>query len=336
MPLIMPWVGTRKPGAVPKPGAGPVGGAVPAKVTPTVQASQQISRHADPRAPATVSPSVGSPGFDLVTDDTITATTGTQAKIYELPMMGDVTELYVSVSDTIGGTLTGTGNAYKTFNLIEIIRRKGGKVVCQFRGTDIPNLFAVFSKHENAAPAGTGSSSPISVSVPVPCLSLPAAKGPYALRVTYEAYTNLGFGSATSGTYSVEYQVVYGLSQNGMEANMTYMDFALPSGTFDLGTVAPVQDQAIAEVIISGFAADTDLNFIEILVNGSPAAPRLTQAALSALWSEAFNASRPTGTFAVASKIIRQQLAFNRSSHFFINMAVGTDTPHFLFYWLEA
>src|SRR5439155_4099576 len=118
-----------------------------------------------------------------------------------------------------------------------------------------------------------------------------AAKGPYALRVTFEGYQNLGFGSATSGTYNISIAVKYGIAQ-GLEAHAIFTDILMPSGFFDLSPISPVQDQAVHEVIMSGLAADADLTQLQITVNGIVVEPKLTAAELQAKALQEFVGAR--------------------------------------------
>lgn len=316
----------------------PVAGYVPAPVQ--VGAGQTgsgtgnvvlSSNQVNPRSPSAVPVGLGeSSTYDLGTRNVTLTTALTTDQTLNLPMLADTIRLDFGITLTVTGSLSGTGDAVNAIDHIQLATAQG-MIKAIIPGTFIKINFLRFSSNKTNLTSTTGTSSPITVTVPIVGLRLPRTYGPWQLTVFYAAYTNIGFTGATGATMANHIIGYYG-SAGGKISRYLNQVLPLSSGTNMIQTNSVPQNVPIAELFISGLANQTDITQLLLQTNGQIIEPNVSGAFLVARAQERLIGTLPTGQLLL---LPTTQFTLNSSSEFQITDSQSDPGSAFVWYWLE-
>lgn len=286
--------------------------------------------------------------FTVATEKVSLGTTPFPGQTYTLPSENDDINEFVLTS-TIAVTyatapattdvLPGNYGAYSNI----WITSQDGKQIVNISGSDVLNIYPDLSQYNLAASAntgiGTGSATTITYTgtIDIPGLSLPRTgkAGSYKSQFQYStlsAFNSTAGKVATAVSVTTTIQVLFGDTISGKTAYLQTQQLSLVSGQNVLAPVAAVQGPEIQEIILSGFAADSYLNYIQIQnADGSTVEPQLTEAMLAQRDKQEIQAARPTGTFWLREP---SSITISPSSVFTIWTNNTVSALRIVYYWL--
>ncbi len=337
MPFIFPYP-VKKPVyskfASPPRNAKGLGGSVPAKVTKPVSPTPkpQQSRQTNPRAAAPVPTSLVQLSVQHVTSETRTLGTSiVSTSSVPLPANDDIIDMYLNTTVTFDAGATVTGSVQATTAIAQVfIYNATGEPVAVILGEQLHMLYANYSIHKTdftdtatTVTASTNSQTATSV-IQFPYLRLPAADGPFSIQVYFQPLSSLGSWASnngptltaatglTSASVAVGIDVVFGDAE-GATSYIQSSTVSVGTGQNDIQSRVPMQNMTLAEMILYGFKADSDLQAITIQTNGQVIESYTSEGQLAARDNAYIQATRPTGLFWL---LPNSQFALNSSSTF--------------------
>ncbi len=343
MPLIFPYAKKIKmPFGTPVKG---LSGSVPAKIPrPVSPASQthQESRLTNPRAPAPVPTSIVQLSVQHVTTETRTlGSTAVSTSSVPLPATDDIIDMYLNTTVTFDAGATVSGSVQATSAIQQIfIYNAAGEPVDVILGEQLHMLYANYSIHKTdftdtatTVVASTDSQTANSV-IQLPYLRLPAANGPFSVMIFLSPLSSLGSWATnngptltaatgiTSASVAVGIDVVFGNAE-GVTSYIQSTTITVGTGENDIQSRVPMQNLTLAEVILYGFAKDSDLQYISIQTNGQVIENYTTEGQLVARDNAYIQAARPAGLFWL---LPNSQIALNSSSTFAVFLSSNATT----------
>ncbi len=270
---------------------------------------------------------------------------------YSLPTDYDIVNAILNLSLTFTSGPTGAGSIQASTAISEVrFIDANGTVVADILGTQLHMLYERYSMHmtdfsdvSKAVPAAAANTV-VTAQVPLPYLRLPAANGPFQVMILYNPISALGSYAPNNGpkitpaTDITAASIVCGITvlfgnAEGVTSYISSTNLSVGPGMNNLSQRMPVQNQSIAELFMYGFAADSDLEYISIDVNGQMIEPYLSEGDLAARDEQIIQAARPAGMFWLLES---SQIAFNSSSTYNLFLASGATTTavYFVFYRL--
>lgn len=355
MPIIFP--GFRRsvspPGKIVRTSHAPqYHGVVPPSVQTSKGAPVQQTRHTNPRAAAPVPTTISEATSKKLVDETKTLGAAVvSGQSYPLPTDYDIVNAILNLSLTFTSGSTGTGNIQASTAISEIrFINADGIVVADILGTQLHMLYERFSLHmtdfldpSKAVPAAAANTV-TNTQIPLPYLRLPSANGPFQIQIIYNPLSALGSYASDNGpkitpaTDITAASIVCGITvlygnAEGVTSYISSTNLPVSPGFNNLSQRMPVQNQSVAELFMYGFAADTDLEYLSIDVNGQTIETYLGEGDLSARDEQIIQAPRPAGMFWLLET---SQIAFNASSTFnlFLSTSATTTAVYFVFYRL--
>lgn len=352
MPFMFPYP-VRRPsgfnGGIAKNPKG-LGGSVPPRMpvsSPPV--SHQVSRHTDPRAPAPVPTSLVEQSTQHITDISKNLGSGAiSSESIALPTTGDIVSMYLSNNLSFVPGATVSGSIQSTTSIEQIfVFNAAGTVIMVILGSQLHMLYEEFSLHTTdfSDPATTvvASTNGTANSVVIlPYLRLPASSGSFSMQLYYTGVSNLGSWAANNGpaltvatginsaSVTTGVDVIFGNAEGGT-SYISSASVPVQPGINPLQNKVPMQNETIAEMIMYGFAADSDLAYLRIVTNGLTVESYTTSNQLIARDEGRIQATRPTGLFWI---LPNSQFAMNTSSTFelFLNQTATTTSITVLTY----
>lgn len=177
------------------------------------------------------------------------------------------------------------------------------------------------------------------VTVQFPFISLPRpanpALGGYQVQFQYASFASIGVWATNNGpkitaatgllsaSITVTWTPAIGEATNGEGRVMVGQLTGLAAGVNDEAQNMNVKNADVVDVLMQGFAADTDLDHITLQTNGGANLPFWTESDAVAAYTQKIQASRPTGQFWLLQS---SQIAFNAATLFQIWLATGATT----------
>ena len=341
--VVFPWL--------PQSGKKATSSYVPPKASGNALAPPvQVSRKSDPRAPVPVQGTVLQANSFRVGIDQATlgsASTG-NVRTWQLPT-SDINRMTLGLTLTYSSAATTVSGSIQPSTAISLmtISRSDGTPVVQVSGKVLHEIYKRFSEHNNdfsetSRTVTAGKTVTATVALPLPYLRLPAAGAPYNLEFNYNSISSLGSYAANNGptvtaatgiktaSVSTSMTVFYGATE-GLETRIIQSNVPVVTGENDLAQLMSVKNQSLVDVLMYGFAADTDLDYITLIVNGEAPIPYEGRETLISKYEDAIQAARATGVFWLFPS---SQIAFNANSNFqlFQSDTATTTKLGFLFY----
>lgn len=335
MPIIFP--GMRRP-TLGKPQNGVKAKSMP--VPPVVKPGAPVStsnqgRLNNPRAAVVVPETIAAASGKHVTDVTrsLASTLTVSSSMETLPTLGDIInmELDLQVLFDSGATVTGSVQATTAIDHVAIYNNHGS-IIMTIRGSQFHMMYSDYSVHRTDFPdpltavVASANAQSASANIMMPYMSLPASAGPYSVVVYFVGFENLGNWATnngpvltaatglTSATVICGINVIFG-DAGGMESALTSVAIPMGVGNNTLVGKIPFANESIAELILYGFAADKDLQYLSIDTNGATVNGNLSESRIAAADAEIIQATRPTGLFWLGPAV-GTQFALNSSSTF--------------------
>ena len=303
------------------------------------------NRTVDPRAPIAVPTTVAAPSGKHVTDvtKTLSASSTVSSSAEQLPTLGDIINMRLNTTVTFdaGATVSGSVQATTSIDHVEIFNN-AGRIIMTITSEQFHMLFADYSPHKtdlsdpSTTVVASTNSQTATTYIQMPYVSLPASAGPYSVVIYFAGYSNLGSWASDNGptltkaTGISSASVTCGIDVSfgdagGLESNLVSTNVAVASGSNSLQNKVPFQNQSLAELILYGFAADSDLSYISVDVNGAAIVGNLSEGSIAGEDASIIQATRPKGLFWL-SPALGTQIALNTSSTFDVYLASGATT----------
>ena len=303
------------------------------------------------RSPTPVQTSILEGQMLRVATDQWTGTSATSGirQPWQLPATDQVgMVLSIGMSYSSGATVTGSIQP-TTAIAYALINDASGRTVMTIPGNLLHELYKRFSPWttdfaETATTVAASQSNTAlpSVAVMCPWFAIPglANGAQYQIALVYQPISALGsYGTNNSATVTAAtgvtgYTITVGVTTYfgntmGQQAYLTPYSNKVSPGVNDLAQNQAVKNVSINDLLMYNFAADTDLDHIQLSVNTGAQVPYEDEPNLLAAYLGHIQAARASGTFWLFPN---SQIAFNATTSFQMFLAAGatTTTVYFL------
>jgi hypothetical protein len=318
----------------------------PATTAPSAQ--QATAPTAGYRSPVTVQSSILEQQSLRTATDQWTGTTAISGirQPWQLPST-NITNLTLGVSVAYSSGASVTGSIAPTSAIAYIlINDENGRTVMTIPGNLLHETYKRFSPWtddftETASTVLASQSGTALATVPVqlPYLRLPALPdgAQYQVAVVYQPISALGSYATNNGptvtaatgvtgyTVTVSITPTFGDADavGGLQSYLVPFSCQVSKGVNDLAQNMALKNVSVVDLLMYGFAADADLDHIQLTTNSGAQIPYEDEPNLLAAYFSKIQAARATGVFWL---LPNSQIGFNASTSFQIFLTSGATT----------
>lgn len=306
------------------------------------QSGTQVSKLADPRAPAGVAPTAGAySSFPIgnLSVPTISGTTTSPGLSSTLQCAGDIIELVEDLTHTF----TGTNSAELFTAALDhfTIADSTGAVVWNQSGGLMQELTNIAFLNPGAGGSLGGADTLTAVSTSaqenVAMLGgfrLPASRGPWKFTPTYASYITSGGSSATGDTLTFNLSGNYSSNVGGVSSYYTEQIVNLTAGNNYFNAFANVKNVKLSGLFISNLTLST-VDEIYLEQNGNPIEPLVSGLGMARRQTSAYpGVTIPSNCLVFATPVMRSQFAINDSSTSYLHLTSAASNVKIGYYRL--